>query len=51
MAIGRGRYGGERNTGRLDGERAIEALLASIHGAAAGHLTTAGCGGEVTVDA
>jgi hypothetical protein len=40
--LGRGRQGSQRHAARLDGHRALEALLAPVHWAGAGGLAAAG---------
>jgi hypothetical protein len=47
--VGRGRQRRQRDAGRLDRDRALEALLAAVHGAGSGDLAAAGCLGGAAV--
>jgi hypothetical protein len=49
VLVGRGRQGSQWDAGRLDRDRALEALLAAVHWAGPGGLAAAGCLGGAAV--
>jgi hypothetical protein len=49
VLVGRGGHRGQRDAAGLDGDRALEALLAAIHRAASGDLAAAGRLGDAAV--
>jgi hypothetical protein len=50
VPVGRRGHRGERDAGGIDRQRALHALLASIHWAASGHLAAAGRLGDTAID-